>query len=103
MDLALFMTTMKNMVQLPGEEGEQIDVAVQLVRLAQAEALCELFLTEYEQYAMISRTRIALWETLQIVALVLGSWQKLKLERLEYCRLLLARHLNRHGFGEVIY
>ena len=65
-------------------------------RLTQAEAICQLFLTEYEKHASVSRIRILLWETLDLLSLVLGSWTKLKLARLDNCLFMLERHLQRN-------
>ena len=108
MDLALFMTTVKNMALRKSnlitgalsngedddeEEGELIDAETRLARLTQAEAICQLFLTEYEKHASVSRIRILLWETLDLLSLVLGSWTKLKLARLDNCLFMLERHL----------
>jgi hypothetical protein len=116
MDLALFMTTVKNMAlrksnlgtevlngrELGGEdedeeEGELIDAETRLARLTQAEAICQLFLTEYEKHASVSHIRILLWETLDLLSLVLGSWTKLKLARLDNCLFMLERHLKVNG------
>jgi Ser/Thr protein kinase RdoA (MazF antagonist) len=99
LDLALFMTTVKHLginkasSEEDEEEDEQLGPETRQARLTQAEAICQLFLAEYEKYAPISRTRLLLWETLDLLALVLGSWSKLKLTRLENCLFLLERHL----------
>ncbi|MCB9157434.1 MAG: phosphotransferase [Caldilineaceae bacterium] len=104
MDLALFMTTVKNMARIKqkgdSDVNAQADPATispaQIERLHLAEEICEFFLTEYEKHATASRTRIALWESLQLLSLLLGSWKKLKLDRLAYCQFMLERHLERH-------
>ena len=104
LDLALFMTTIKNLsvnkssVEDEDEEADevmdaQLNAETRLARLIQAEAICELFLSEYEKHAPVSRTRILLWETLDLVSLVLGSWTKLKLARLDNCLFMLERYL----------
>lgn len=107
LDLALFMTTIKNMARLKAKAQptgaaaltETAFAATQLARLVQAEALCDFFLAEYTRHASVSRMRIALWETLQLLSLLVGSWKKLKLDRLTYCQFMLARHLTRTGLG----
>jgi len=104
MDLALFITTLKNIGlnrsnkyadddEDGDDEGEQIDEADRLVRMQEIERLCTLFLTEYEKYAPVSRTRIVLWETLDLLSLIFGSWLKLKFARLDNCMFMLERHL----------
>lgn len=104
MDLALFMTTLKNIAlnrsnkyadddEEGDEEGEQLDEAVRLARMVESERLCTLFLTEYEKHAPVSRIRIMLWETLDLLALIFGSWLKIKFARLDNCMFMLERHL----------
>lgn len=104
MDLALFLRTIQSIAinkptntEEEEEESEPLDDATRLARLVQAEHLCALFLAEYEQHAPVSRTRILLWETLNLVGLVLNAWNKLKLGRLDDARFMLARHLQTHG------
>lgn len=104
LDLALFFTTLKNIglnrsnkYADDDEEGEDevepLDEAARLIQMAKIERLCALFLTEYETYAPVSRTRIVLWETLDLLALIFGSWLKLKFARLDNCMFMLERHL----------
>jgi hypothetical protein len=99
LDLALFMTTVKNLGMSKSHsddddenESEPLDDERRLAWLTWAEAICELFLTEYENHAPVSRTRILLWEALNLLSLMLGSWNKLKLARLDDCLLMLERH-----------
>ncbi|HEU5098294.1 MAG TPA: phosphotransferase [Roseiflexaceae bacterium] len=68
-----------------------------LERLAQMEAICEEFLGEYEQRVPVSRRRIALWEALDLLTLVLYCWTKIEPERLNSNMLLLERHLKVSG------
>jgi thiamine kinase-like enzyme len=97
LDLALFMTTVRNLgvnksdvEDEDEEEGEQVDTEK---RWRQAEAICQLFLTEYEKHAPVSLARLLLWETIYLLSLVLSSWSKLKLARLDNCLFMLERHL----------
>ena len=101
LDIALFMATVKNLgINKAGvgsedeDEDEPLprDDAGRLKGLRFAEAICDLFLAEYEKHAPVSRTRILLWEALDLLSLVFGSWMKLKLARLDNCLLLLERH-----------
>jgi hypothetical protein len=57
------------------------------------DAVCETFLAEYEQHIPVSRERIALWETLDLLTLVLYCWTKIEPERLNANMRLLERHL----------
>jgi len=65
--------------------------------LTQADAICEAFLSEYEQYTPVSRERVALWEALDLFTLVLHSWTKVKPERLKNAMLTLEQHLRGMG------
>lgn len=64
-----------------------------LERLAQMEAIGEAFLRAYEARVPISRQRIALWEALDLLTLVLYCWTKIEPERLKSTMLLLEQHL----------
>lgn len=100
MDIALFLTTVKKIVlnQLPAEEDEDdeeneiLDNATRNARMAQAEEICETFMQAYEQHASVSRQRIALWEALDLLSLLIGSWTKIKLTRIENCIFSLEHH-----------
>jgi hypothetical protein len=65
--------------------------------IERVEAICEGFLSEYERHLPASRQRIALWETLDLLTLVLYCWTKIEPERLNANMLLLERHLQKSG------
>ncbi|HWQ11276.1 MAG TPA: phosphotransferase [Roseiflexaceae bacterium] len=65
--------------------------------LARAAAISGAFLTEYERRVPVSRQRIALWETLDLLTLVLYCWTKVEPQRLPDTMLLLERHLEGMG------
>src|SRR4029078_11202377 len=69
LDLALFLGKIHDIGLSAGKDDDDeddapIDREVLLARLAQTEAICEVFLSEYEKHAPVSRQRIALWEVL---------------------------------------
>lgn len=66
-------------------------------RLRQMEAICESFLARYATHLPASRQRIALWETLDLLTLVLYCWTKIEPERLPANMRLLERHLQTSG------
>jgi hypothetical protein len=70
---------------------------VGLARLEQMEAIGDAFLRAYEARVPISRRRIALWETLDLLTLVLYCWTKLEPERLKSTMVLLERHVHVSG------
>jgi hypothetical protein len=75
------------------QDSEPVDRAALLALLDQTETICEIFLAEYEKHLPVSRQRIALWETLNFLTLVLHCWTKVKPARLDTNMLLLERHL----------
>lgn len=114
MDLALFMTTLKNIAlnksskvanpHMPptddeedGKEVERLDEAVRLARWQECNRLCGIFLAEYEKHATVSRPRIVLWETVYLLDLILGSWVKIKFAWLDNCMFMLEEHLQENG------
>jgi hypothetical protein len=100
LDLSLFLRRTKDIVlsALGQDNADGTDVeALRAGLLAQADAICEEFLSEYELHARVSRERVALWEALDLFTLVLHSWTKVKPERLKNAMLTLEQHL--HGMG----
>ena len=62
-------------------------------RLTQLEAIADRFLADYAALRPISRPRVALWEALNILELVIRSWERVKPLRLNHTILMLERHL----------
>lgn len=101
LDLALFLTSIKDIgLSAPRAEAKNStgasDADAHLAGLTQLEALCDAFLAEYAAHMPISRSRVALWEALNILSLVLRSWERVKPVRLDSTILLLDRHIQRH-------
>jgi hypothetical protein len=100
LDLSLFLRRTKDIglsILNTDADGKTADEQARAALLAQAEAICEVFLSEYEQHVPVSRQRIALWEALDLFTLVLHSWTKVKPERLDNAMLALERHLRGMG------
>ena len=96
LDLSLFLRRTKDIVL--DEQDSMPDEATRARLLAQADAICEEFLSEYERHVPISRQRVALWEALDLLTLVLHSWTKVKPERLRNAMFALEQHLIGMGF-----
>ena len=96
LDLSLFFRRTKDIVLdvLEGGRGDAADdQSARATLLALADAICEVFLCEYERHVRVSRRRIALWEALDLLTLVLHSWTKVKPERLKNATFALEQHL----------
>jgi len=99
LDLALFLSATKNIgLSEPHEEESNeddaaLDPETRKYLLDQLDNICESFLAEYERHAPISRQRVALWQALDLLELVLTCWTKIKPVRLSNTMTMLERHL----------
>jgi aminoglycoside phosphotransferase (APT) family kinase protein len=102
LDIALFRATAKEFgintspsdkqkeFEYPSEQARQ-------ARLAELDAICDRFLAEYERQAPISRQRVALWEALDLLTVVLRCWTKVKPHQLSNAVLMLESQLSTSG------
>jgi aminoglycoside phosphotransferase (APT) family kinase protein len=107
-DLALFLSTlMVNCLTSTDDDDEQESAAApeesrgaaaREARFALADSLSEKFLAAYQQVHPVSRQRVALWETLDILMLVLHYWIKVKPAALTEILFLLERFLQSKNF-----
>ena len=94
LDLSLFLRRTKDIaLGALDQDGVELDDLKRARLLAQADAICEIFVSEYERHVPISRPRVALWEALDLLTLVLHSWTKVKPERLKNAMFTLEQHL----------
>jgi aminoglycoside phosphotransferase (APT) family kinase protein len=93
LDLALFLTEVREigLGKVRGEEAPDRDA--RLPRLARSEDLYRVFLDEYTRVTAVSPPRIALWAALDLITLLQQSWAKGKLARVTDTLFLLERHL----------
>jgi hypothetical protein len=104
LDVALFIEKVKDLGLSadPGDADDADDIpldpAARPARLAQVEAFCATFLDAYRAQRPISAQRIALWETLYLLTLVLHCWTKVKPARLVHSMFLLEHHLRTNPF-----
>ena len=100
LDLALFLGKARSIAMSACDElakHESQDHAARSAQLARIEAICETFLAEYERHAPVSRPRIALWQALNLLTLVLHCWTKVKPDELNDGIGLLTHHLHAMG------
>jgi Ser/Thr protein kinase RdoA (MazF antagonist) len=99
MDLALFLSATRNVgLSEPHEEESSeddaaLDPQTREALLDQLDGICEAFLAEYERHAPVSRERVALWETLDMLELVLTCWTKIKPVRVQNTLAMLEHRL----------
>jgi aminoglycoside phosphotransferase (APT) family kinase protein len=99
LDIALFRATIKEMGINTSPSHRQKDFeypsdAARMARLEQLNTICEIFLAEYERVAPVSRQRVALWEPLDLLTVVLRCWTKVKPHHLGHAMILLDAHLH---------
>jgi Phosphotransferase enzyme family len=76
-------------------EGEVLDTHFALV-----DGLCEDFLAAYQRHAEVSRDRVVLWETCDLLTGLLHAWTKVRLARLQPRLTLLLHHLGTSAVGQ---
>ncbi|TML89755.1 MAG: hypothetical protein E6G06_13930 [Actinobacteria bacterium] len=99
LDVAMFRATVRDIAL--GELTDDVERASRdealHARADEVDALCDAFLARYESHRPVSRARVALYETLDLLTVVLHSWTKVKPSRLRHGMVLLERHLRTPG------
>jgi hypothetical protein len=65
--------------------------------LSLLDELCEGFLSAYQEHATVSRNRVLMWETCDLLTTMLHAWTKVRLARLEPRLTLLVHQLRTSG------
>jgi aminoglycoside phosphotransferase (APT) family kinase protein len=101
LDLALFRATFGDLAHRALISSRQDNAAggAPAEFAARVDELCELFLAQYEAAAPVSRQRVALWQTLDLLTAVLHCWTKAKFDWLEHRLRLLQTHLDAFQLG----
>lgn len=93
MDVGLFLAAIIDLALKAGDEDLLTSREARLARLDQARQIGEVFLSEYEALAPISRQRVALWEATDFLIDALHAWTKVKLAGPDNDMLILEHHL----------
>jgi aminoglycoside phosphotransferase (APT) family kinase protein len=99
LDIALFRATIKEIGinTAPAEKQKEFNYPseqARLARLTELNTICDIFLDEYARLAPISRQRVALWEALDLLTVLLHCWSKVKPHQLSNAILLLGSQLS---------
>jgi aminoglycoside phosphotransferase (APT) family kinase protein len=97
LDVGLFRAAIKDIGMNALDAEQARDRTIQLARLAQLDALGEVFLAEYERHAPISRARVALWEAWSYLRDALHFWIKVKPAEPDNAMIVLEGHLRSMG------
>ncbi|HVS40760.1 MAG TPA: phosphotransferase [Candidatus Dormibacteraeota bacterium] len=82
---------------LVAEDGTTPSPEATAATMTALESVCEWFLRHYEAVAPVSRERVVLWETLDLLTDVLHAWTRMSPGRLLAGMLTLEDHLRRTG------
>jgi hypothetical protein len=92
LDLGRFRAKLRDIgVSTIMTDGGGYDAAAAGPMLDLVDELCEGFLAAYEERRPVSRTRVSLWETADLMTAMLHAWTKVRLARLEP-RMAVLRH-----------
>ena len=76
-------------------EGSALDWHLNLM-----DELCDHFLDAYLEKAKVSRERVLLWETCDLLTAMLHAWTKVRLLRIDPRMTVLKHHLEKHSMPE---
>ena len=76
----------------PARSAEQRDADLRLV-----DDLCDGFLADYQEHRAVSRDRVLLWETCDLLTTLLHAWTKVRLARVEQRLTLLVHQIETGG------
>lgn len=84
LDLGRFRAKLRDIgISTLTADGRRLDSSEMSRNFALLDDLCEHFLTSYTAHAPVSRTRVLLWETCDLLTAMLHAWTKVRLARLE--------------------
>jgi hypothetical protein len=98
LDLGRFRASLRDIgVSAPGPGGEPRGPEHLHSILPVLDELCEHFLAEYQRHARVSRQRVVLWETCELLTVLLHTWTKVRLLHVQPRLALLVHHLRTHS------
>jgi aminoglycoside phosphotransferase (APT) family kinase protein len=95
LDVGLFRSAIKDTGMNAPFSSPTPSKAERLVRLALLDEIGDVFLSEYETHAVISRDRVALWEAVDYLRNCLHYWIKVKPAEPDHALLILDQHLQK--------
>jgi aminoglycoside phosphotransferase (APT) family kinase protein len=93
LDVGLFLSAIKDTGMNIPFSSPTPSRAERLARLAVLDEMGDVFLSEYESHAAISRHRVALWEAVDYLRNCLHYWIKVKPAEPDHALLILDQHL----------
>ena len=96
LDVGLFLAAIKDTGMNARYSSPTPSEAERLARLAVLDEIGDVFLSEYESHAAISRDRVALWEAVDYLRNCLHYWIKVKPAEPDHALLILDQHLQKN-------
>jgi len=98
LDLARFRAKLRDIgISALTGSGQPLSGEPLAANLRLLDELCDQFLVEYEAYAPVSRARVLLWESCDLLTAMLHAWTKVRLLRLEPRMAVLLQQLGMSG------
>lgn len=98
LDLGRFRAKLRDIgISALGLTGEPLPAHRVAANLRLLDELCEQFLAEYQRHAEVSRARVVLWESCDLLTTMLHAWTKVRLLRVEPRLTVLLHQLRTSG------
>jgi len=98
LDLGRFRAKLRDIgISVLSASGQPLEGPPLAQNLTIMDELCEHFLDAYTEKANVSRERVLLWETCDLLTAMLHAWTKVRLARIHPRLTLLKHHLKKHA------
>ena len=98
LDLGRFRASLRDIgVSALSPDGEPVAAQHMQSILPLLDDLCDHFLAEYQRHAEVSGQRVVLWETCELLTILLHAWTKVRLHRVEPRLTVLLHQLRSRG------
>jgi hypothetical protein len=100
LDLGRFRAKLRDIgISVLSASGEPLAGSALTQNLTLMDGLCEHFLDAYTDKATVSRERVLLWETCDLLTAMLHAWTKVRLARITPRLTVLKHHLEQHSIA----
>ncbi len=101
LDLGRFRAKLRDIgISVLSASGQDLAGPALEHELSVMDELCEHFLDAYREKAEVSRERVLLWETCDLITAMLHAWTKVRLARITPRLTVLTHHLTKHSIAD---
>ena len=98
LDLGRFRAKLRDIgISVLSASGKPLAGEALTQHLTIMDGLCEHFFDAYTEQANVSRERVLLWETCDLITAMLHAWTKVRLARIHPRLTVLKHHLEKHS------